>query len=505
MLALGLTLLALGLCYYKTTRLGLPLIPSEQTEVWSVEARIQFKADPGPVKVSFYIPSDPPGFTVINEDFVSSNYGLTMEDDGVNRKVIWAVRRATGDQVLYYRIQLVEDPNANAQHPAPKPRFPTVPEYREPARSAVMSFLERVRRESADVETFVRELLKQINDPTPHEDVQLLFGDIHDPAKRVRKIIEVLAGARIPSRIVYTLKLQSGLRHGTLEPWLETHNGQRWLAFNPTTGDSGFPSNVLVWRVGEEPLIELKRGHSPKVEISAARSEWATIAVAERRAQQIGSHLMAFSLYSLPIQTQNVYRILLMVPLGAFLIVLLRNLIGIKTFGTFMPILIALAFRETQLVWGLVLFSSVVALGLLLRFYLETLKLLLVPRLAAVLIIVIILMAFISLITHKLGLDKGLSVALFPMVILTMTIERMSLIWEEAGAAEALTQGIGSLFAASLGYLFMSSALLNHLIFMFPELLLLLLALVLLIGRYTGYRVSELWRFRALWRSGADS
>lgn len=71
----------------------------------------------------------------------------------------------------------------------------------------------------------------------------------------------------------------------------------------------------------------------------------------------------------------------------------MRNIIGIRTFGTFMPILIALAFRETELFWGLILFSLIVGLGLLLRAYVEQLKLLLVPRLAAVLTMVVLLMA----------------------------------------------------------------------------------------------------------------
>jgi hypothetical protein len=185
-----------------------------------------------------------------------------------------------------------------------------------------------------------------------------------------------------------------------------------------------------------------------------------------------------------------------MVPLGAFLLVLLRNVIGIKTFGTFMPILIALDFRETELLWGIALFSLVVALGLGIRVYLEYLKLLLVPRLAAVLIIVIILMTMITLFSHKLGFTHGLSIALFPMVILAMTIERMSLIWEEKGPSEALQQGLGSLLVASLGFLVMSNAVLNHMVFVFPEFLLIILAMILILGRYTGYRVTELWRFR---------
>ena len=133
--------------------------------------------------------------------------------------------------------------------------------------------------------------------------------------------------------------------------------------------------------------------------------------------------------------------------------------------------------------------------------YLEYLHLLLVPRLAAVLIIVILLMAMLSILTHKLGIDRGLFVALFPMVIIAMTIERMSLVWEELGPGEALQQGFGSLLVASLSFLLMTNKTLEHLIFVFPELLLLLLAFTLLMGRYTGYRLTELWRFRSvLWK-----
>lgn len=81
-----------------------------------------------------------------------------------------------------------------------------------------------------------------------------------------------------------------------------------------------------------------------------------------------------------------------------------------------------------------------------------------------------------------------------------MTIERMSLVWEEMGPQEALSQGLGSLAVAALGYSCMSSRYLEHLIFVFPEILLVLLALTLLLGRYTGYRLTELWRFRSALR-----
>ena len=191
---------------------------------------------------------------------------------------------------------------------------------------------------------------------------------------------------------------------------------------------------------------------------------------------------MDFSLFSLPIATQAVYSVLVMIPVGALVIMLLRNFVGVKTFGTFMPVLVALAFRETRLLWGLVLFAIIVSLGLLIRFYLEKLRLLLVPRLTCVLTVVVILMAGISVLSQKLDIQPGLSIALFPMVIISMTIERMSIVWEERGASEAIQEGVGSLLVAAVAYVVMDIAWLEHLVFVFPELLLLVIALTLLVG-----------------------
>jgi hypothetical protein len=220
--------------------------------------------------------------------------------------------------------------------------------------------------------------------------------------------------------------------------------------------------------------------------------------VAQQRALE--RKLVEFSLFGLPLQSQSLFRTLLIVPLGVFVLVVLRNVVGFKSFGTFMPVLIALAFRQTGLAAGLVFFCIVLALGLAVRLYFERLKLLLVPRLAAVLIVVVIAIAVLSVFSSRIGLDVGLSIGLFPIVILTMTIERMTVTWEERGPAEALQQALGSLAVALVCYLLMQLSITEHLFFVFPELLLPLLAATLLLGRYTGFRLVELRRFRELRR-----
>jgi hypothetical protein len=168
------------------------------------------------------------------------------------------------------------------------------------------------------------------------------------------------------------------------------------------------------------------------------------------------------------------------------------------TFGTFMPVLIALAFRETHILWGVSLFSLIVSVGLMIRFYLDELRLMIVPRLGVILTVVIMLMLAISVVSTQMDVQSGLSVALFPMVILTMVIERMCISWDERGAFEAIKAGVGSLIAAVLCYLVMNNPEVQYLLFAYPELLLILIAVILLFGQYRGYRLFELLRFKAL-------
>lgn len=497
-LAAMLVLIGSGLCYFKVTRLGLPLLPTQQAIVWTVEARVEFKArHDAAVKVRLGIPRAPDGYTVVHESFVASNYGLTTEDDGLNRFAQWAVRKMRGWQVLYYRIQIARDP-ARSALPSPPPLAVAPVDFAEPMQSAVKAILAEVRRKSADEVTFAKQLITRLHTASLDSNAVLLHQDIQHPDGWAERLVNLLGAAQIPARLVRVLLLKDGVSHGALVPWIEIYDGESWLPLNPETADEGLPENAFVWLTGDAGLLDVQGGKHGKVEYSISQQTEEMTLVAEERARQMGSRLMEFSLFSLPVQTQNVYRVLLLVPIGALLIVVLRNIVGVQTFGTFMPVLIALAFRETELLWGLVLFTTLIALGLLIRFYLEYLKLLLVPRLAAVLIIVIMLMLAVGLLSHKLGIDRGLSVALFPMVILAMTIERMSLVWEELGPAAAFRQGVGSLSVAALGYLSMSSVYLGHLVFVFPELLLLVLAATLMVGRYTGYRLLELWRFRAV-------
>jgi len=498
-LAALLTAIGTAVFFYKWQVLGFPLTENQERPVWTIEAAVSFDSGPGSIKAQLRIPTLTPGFRMLNENSVSRGYGYgtPFGDDG--RIAEWTTRRADGEQTVYYRVSVYEDNSVDESDTTPP--FPPMPVIKEPLNTAIQVLVEYARERSADTASLTSEVLRRLNDPSRDANVDLILSEVSNEADFVAVVSTILASARIPARVVHGFPLSERLRSADPVSWLEVHDGDRWLYFNPVTGEQTLPKRFLVWWRGNEPLVNVEGGSNVHVEFAIQENHIDAVAIAETQSEKRGSSAIDFSLYSLPIRTQAVYGVLLMIPIGAFVMVIMRNIIGVDAFGTFMPVLIALAFRETKLLWGLILFTLLVTLGLTIRFLLEKLRLLLVPRLASVLIVVVMLMLTISMVSHRLGLEMGLSVALFPMVIISMTIERMSVVWEERGPVDAIRAGVGSMIVAVVAYMFMVMPWLEHLMFTFPELLLVLLALVMLVGRYTGYRLTELRRFQELVKS----
>lgn len=489
-----LLVIGLGFFFYRHWVLDVPLTDSEDVNSWTVEASLRFTAENNmPVKASFTIPYTSPYYAILDEYFISHNYGVTTALDGYNRRAVWTLRRSSGPQSLYYRAIFRETDNNEAF--LPKPHALTNLPLKDNIKTAVDTIIGLARQSSADIQTFAESTIKEIN--KKDGNAKLLVGNHFSEANIIHAAVIILNQAKIHAMPVKGIHL-GHQNKAEFKLYAAVFNGKTWLYINPHTGISGLPRDILLWQYGNEPMFNVVGGKKPQFALTVSPTPINALSIAKLRGVQTDSQLLRFSLLQLPINVQEAYKILLTIPIGAFIILILRNFIGLSTFGTFMPVLIALAFRETHIVWGIILFSIIVSFGLLARFYLERLRLLLVPRLAAILTVVILLMIFISILSHNLGLDSGLSVALFPMVILTMTIERMCITWDERGPYDAIKAVVGSLVAAVIAFSAMNFAPMQYLVFAFPELLLVMLAIILWFGQYRGYRLLELVRFNAL-------
>ncbi|WP_419208637.1 inactive transglutaminase family protein [Photobacterium leiognathi subsp. mandapamensis] len=486
-----LIIAGLGLSMYRHDVYGVPWTPDEERAVWEVEARVQFDAVGDPVEVKMATPETQEGFTLIDESTSSPpGYSVVIHNTKEGRQADWATRTAIGKQVLYYKTQLLVDDQAQYKEVPPKGETETV-SLSNPQQTAATALLTQARNLSANNATFTRELIRQLQDKQNQNASVLL--DSMSPQEAITNLLS-LEG--IHSRIVSGLTLEDGRRRQTVMPMVEVWDNNSWKLFNLTTGEEGKPSDVMIWNQQGSAMLDVVGGRNSNISFSIIAQDITPQRATEEKIK--AEDLLNFSIHSLPLEEQAMFKTIMLVPIGALIVVFLRVIVGLKTSGTFMPVLIAVAFVQTQLLTGIVGFLLIVGTGLIIRSYLSKLNLLLVSRISAVIITVILIISIFTVVAFKIGLVEGLTITFFPMIILSWTIERISILWEEEGAKEVFVQGGGSLLTAILVYLAMTNPMIRHLTFNFIGVQFIILAAILMLGNYTGYRLSELRRFKPL-------
>lgn len=475
---------------YRGVENNVPFLPGKQVQSWAVDAKIKFQGTGDPAEISFALPNDP-AFEVLVENATSPGYGLSINDDPQDRRAIWSVRSAKGQQDLYYKVTLIPTGVTSIKSEG----IPNVQDtYIWPAADKVAAeqASEDVWAKSATNLSFAQQLNKALNAAERNQNIELLLSS-NSPNKL---FVNMLNNKGIPAQEVSALHLEDQRRRQQLTNFVEVYNDGEWHLFNPADGTQGRPDDVLLWDRSGTSTLDVIGGINSQVNFSMLQDTRSALATSLDVMKNQGA--LDFSLYQLPLEEQSLFKGILLIPIGVLMVVFLRVIVGLKTSGTFMPVLIALAFIQTTLLTGLVGFILIVACGLMIRSYLSELNLLLISRISAVIIVVIGIIGLFTLISYKLGLSEGLTITFFPMIILAWTIERMSILWEEEGPKEVVLQGGGSLFVATLAYLAMSASWVQHWVFNFLGIHLVILAIVLLMGQYTGYRLLELRRFKPL-------
>jgi hypothetical protein len=348
-IGLSLLLMVLGglIIAYKVVWLGYPLRPDHTSEQWTVQARLEIEAVEGPVRASLLLPVRSTGFTVSDENFISRGFGLTIEEEPFRRQADWAIRSLAETKTLYYRATVITD--TRSPRFAGRPETPPVPQLDEPWASVLKDFVEEVKTESADIESFAAEVLDRLHEGSGDETMGLFLADADSPRKKARLAQTLLAGAQIPSLLIHGIMLQKDVQRAPVHTMLGVWDGEHWLLFDPQTGQQGRPEQFMIWWRGEEELSSVSGARPGDLQISVKRRLASSLELAGMRTDLKDSLIGRISLLYLPVQTQSVYEVLLLVPFGILVIVILRNFIGLSSFGTFAPVLIALAFRETEL------------------------------------------------------------------------------------------------------------------------------------------------------------
>lgn len=329
------------------------------------------------------------------------------------------------------------------------------------------------------------------------DDAKTALVTMHGTAKaRARAMATLCRAMGFPARLVAGFIVQQG---ANLQPhvWVEVFQNQQWEPFDPTHGYSlSLPMNYVPVRRDADQVFSTANVDRSKLSVSYSIKRLppdARLAHAELR-----HPAQVFNLQRLPVKMHKVMKILLLLPLAALITTFLRNVVGLGTFGTFSPALLAMSFIYADWKTGLAILVMVITVGLLARTALERLRLLTVPRLSIILTIVILCVVFGISILQYLIPSIGAEVVLLPMIILSMLIERFHVSAEEDGLVHTVKLAAGTLLVAILCYLILGSESVGELILTYPEMHFFTIAVFVGLGRYAGYRLTELWRFRDL-------
>lgn len=197
----------------------------------------------------------------------------------------------------------------------------------------------------------------------------------------------------------------------------------------------------------------------------------------------------------------NTLVLLLLLPIMTFVIAFSRNVVGIRGFGIFLPAALSVVFVATGPIIGIGLFLIIVTVSTGMRLVLRKvrIKLQYLPRMAFILWGVVLGVLGILFLAPYLRFTELSNVSIFAVLILVLLAEDFNRVQLGKSAKTAVSLTFETLVLSLISYFFLTLKPLQQFVLLNPETSLLgVAALDLLLGKYTGLRVMEFYRFRKL-------
>lgn len=303
-----------------------------------------------------------------------------------------------------------------------------------------------------------------------------------------RLFTAICRSQNIPARLVGGIILEDVTKR-TSHLWTEIYYGGQWVPFDLMNNHfAELPANYLQLYLGDHFLFR----HSKDLGFDyqfVIDKKYQTL-----KAQQISSLQLWPLIRDLNLPMALV-RTILLLPLAALLIAILRNVVGVKTFGVLLPALIGLALVNVSFFSGLLAFAIVIFVVALLHFVLQQWHLLHIPKVVIILTSVIITLLFVSGLSMNMNWEIGEIMIFLPIVIISITAERFAKVLTEENIKDASKLLINTFTIAFLTCILFTSKVLLGVFLTFPELYLSILLVMLLLGKWIGMRITEYNRF----------
>jgi 7 transmembrane helices usually fused to an inactive transglutaminase len=198
----------------------------------------------------------------------------------------------------------------------------------------------------------------------------------------------------------------------------------------------------------------------------------------------------------------NTIILILLLPLLATIVVTFRYIVGLSGIGLLVPIALSITLLGTNLTPGFIMLAAIILASLVSRFLLKRLPIMQMPKVAISMLMVSLFLLTALTISSIYGIIDVRNLSIFPILLFILLSDRIVTIFLERNFVETVQTTVITLFLAILGFLLLTWAQLRYFILIYPESILLLIPINIMIGRYFGLRVTEYLRFQPIIKHG---
>ena len=195
----------------------------------------------------------------------------------------------------------------------------------------------------------------------------------------------------------------------------------------------------------------------------------------------------------------NIIVLVLLFPAVASLIAASRHVIGLKGFGIYVPAVLSVAFVSTGVIPGLLMFIAISGTAFVTNRLLKRMPLPYLPRTALLLWTISVGIFGVLMLAPIINLTELMSVNIFPILILVLLSENFIDAQARSKESQALALTAETIVLALIASLILKWGQMQRFALSEPEILLVMTVLLnVLIGKFSGLRVSERLRFGAI-------
>ncbi len=200
----------------------------------------------------------------------------------------------------------------------------------------------------------------------------------------------------------------------------------------------------------------------------------------------------------------NTIVLILLIPVIAMLVTFVRVIIGLPSLEMLVPITLSFAFVAVGITAGLIILSAVICASFLSRAMLSRVPIMFFPKRSLSLLLLSIFVFIALTMTIKLDVESIRDLSIFPIIILTLLGDSIVTVQLRKAMSETVLITSVTILLGLAGYLLATSIIVRDLIILWPELILLTIPINLILGRYFGLRLMEIFRFRNLNPYGSE-